>query len=177
MKIPRPLIIALSTATAFALSSCGDDEHAGHGHGHDHKGHDHEGHGHKGHDHDEVEAGPNGGRILTGVEPHAEFFVTGDRKVQIAFIDDDLKTVPVADQTVTVVSGDRADQTRMTFAKSGDVLLSEQALPDGMNFPVIVQIKTTPDAKSVVERFNLDLNQCPTCEFKEYACACDHGAH
>ena len=191
MKITRPLIIALSAATAYALSACGGD---GHGHSHDahvHKGHDHKGHDHdkdeehtKGgdkdhdhdhdHDHDPIEAGPNGGRILTGVEPHAEFFVTDDRKVQITFVDDDEKTVPVTGQSVNVVTGDRSNQTKIAFAKSGDVLLSEQALPDGMAFPVIVQIKTTPESKSVIEKFNLDLNRCPTCKFKEYACDCEH---
>ncbi len=180
MKITRPLIIALSAATAYALSACGGDDHDHDAH--DHKGHDHDKGGEHaeggdkdkdhGHDHDEIEAGPNGGRILTGVEPHAEFLVTDDRKVQIAFIDDDHKPVPVAGQSVNLVTGDRSDQTKIAFAKSGDVLLSEQALPEGMEFPVIVQIKTTPEAKSVIEKFNLDLKQCPTCKFKEYACAC-----
>lgn len=181
MKITRPLLIALSAATAYALSACGGgDDHADHDH--DHKGHDHDkkeeqakGGEHEGHDHDEAEAGPNGGRILTKVEPHAEFFVTDDRKVQITFVDDDHKTVPVTEQIVNLITGDRSDQTKISFAKSGDVLLSEQALPEGMDFPVVVQIKTTPSAKSVIENFNLDLNKCPTCKLKEYACTCDHG--
>ena len=40
--------------------------------------------------------------------------------------------------------------------------------------PVIVQIKAKPDAKSVVERFVLNLSDCPGCKYLEYACTCDH---
>jgi hypothetical protein len=39
----------------------------------------------------------------------------------------------------------------------------------------VVQIKAKPDAKSVTEKFNLNLNDCPTCKNKEYACTCAHG--
>ena len=45
------------------------------------KDHDH------GHTHAKKEAGPNGGRLLTALEPHAEFFVLPDRRVQITFLD------------------------------------------------------------------------------------------
>ena len=41
------------------------------------------------HKHEKKEAGPNGGKILTAMEPHAEFFVTSDRKVQITFLGQD----------------------------------------------------------------------------------------
>ena len=33
------------------------------------------------HDHEKKIAGPNGGRIITSVEPHVEFLVTKDSKV------------------------------------------------------------------------------------------------
>lgn len=119
-------------------------------------------------------AGPNGGRILTKVEPHAEFFVTADRKVQITFLGEDGKPVAPAAQTVTVTAGDRSAPVKLTFTQSGDTLLSEQSLPDGDNFPTVVQIKVTPDARTVVEKFNLNLSLCPGCKLAEYACTCDH---
>jgi len=119
-------------------------------------------------------AGPNGGKILTAVEPHAEFFVTADRKVQITFLGEDDKAIALAAQTVTVTAGERSAPTKLTFTKSGDTLLSDQALPAGNVFPAVVQIKLTPEAKTVVEKFNLNLSECPGCKLKEYACTCEH---
>lgn len=127
------------------------------------------------HDHGKKEAGPNGGRVIASVEPHLEFFVTSDRKVQITFLDDDEKAIAPAEQTVTVICGDRSSPTKLSFTKTGNVLLSDNTLPEGNDIPTVVQIKTTPDAKTVLEKFNLNLDQCPTCKFKEYACICEHG--
>lgn len=124
--------------------------------------------------HEKKEAGPNGGKILAKVEPHAEFFVTTDRKVQITFLGEDGKAIAPAAQAVTVICGDRSNPAKLTFAKSGSTLVSEQTLPDGNDFPAVVQIKVTPEAKTVVEKFNLNLSECPGCKLKEYACTCDH---
>jgi len=124
--------------------------------------------------HEKHEAGPNGGRILTKVEPHAEFFVMADRKVQITFLSEDGKAIAPAAQSVTVTAGDRSAPTKLTFVKSGDVLISEQPLPGGNDFPTVVQIKDTPEAKAVAEKFNLNLSECPGCKLKEYACTCAH---
>lgn len=141
-------------------------------------GHDHGPHtGHKVHTEaahaDDVKM-PNGGRLITSVEPHFEFYVTPERFVQITFIGDDGKVVPVAEQKVSAIGGDRSSPTKVEFVKQGDVLLSKAALPDMNNMPIVLQVKVTPDAKTVREKFNLNLNDCPTCSFKEYACACGH---
>jgi hypothetical protein len=119
-------------------------------------------------------AGPNGGRILAGLEPRAEFFVMADRKVKITFLNKDGKPVAPADQVVNVTAGDRSAPTRLTFVKSDGVLVSNAALPAGNDFPTVVQIKPAPDGKTVVERFNLDLSICDECKKAEYACICDH---
>ena len=53
-----------------------DDEHADHeSDDQNHEGDDHD------HDHIAKKAGPNGGRLLTNVEPYAEFFAKPDRSV------------------------------------------------------------------------------------------------
>lgn len=117
---------------------------------------------------------PNGGRLLAGVEPHAEFLVRADRRVQITFVDDAGKPVAPAAQVVTVTTGSRLSPTRLAFARSGDVLVSDVALPEGKNLPAVVQIKVKPDAKIVTERFNVDLSRCPDCKLAEYACTCAH---
>lgn len=138
------------------------------------KDHDHDKHEEHG-DHEKNEAGPNGGKVIHEVEPHLEFFVTKDRKVQITALGEDGKAVPIGEQSIRVTGGDRSNPTRMTFEKKGDVLVSDTAFPEGNDFPVVVQIKPKSDAKTVIEKFNLNLSDCPTCDYKEYACTCDHG--
>jgi len=127
-----------------------------------------------GHSHAKKEAGPNGGRLITSIDPHAEFFVTADRKVQITFVGEGEKPVAPADHVVAVTTGERTAPVKLTFVKSGEVLLSEQTIPEGHNLPVVLQIKQVPDAKAVVERFTLNLSQCPECKLAEYACICGH---
>lgn len=119
-------------------------------------------------------AGPNGGRILSGPEPRAEFYVTADRKVQITFLDADGKPIAPAEQIVTVTAGDRSAPTKLTFAKSGNVLISDVTLPAGDEVPTVVQITPTSEAKTVTEKFNVNLSTCPGCNLAEYACTCGH---
>lgn len=187
-KLLRPLAL-VAASVSFALVSCQDDDHdhAHHDGDHDHEHADHD-HGEEGHDHDHDHdhgddghaahepnvAGPNGGRVLMGIEPHVEFLVTEDRKVTLTFVDDDLKPVALAEQTATVIAGDRSAPTRLSFTKVGEQLVSDGVLPQGNDFPTVVQLKTTPDAAPVLEKFNLNLADCPTCDQLEYACTCDH---
>jgi hypothetical protein len=117
---------------------------------------------------------PNGGRIIEAVTPHAEFLVTPDKKIEVRFLDEAGKVIAPAAQVVTVTMGDRAAPTKLAFAKDGDKLVSDKVIPDGKELPVVLQIKTTPDAKTVAEKFNLNMATCPECKFSEYACACDH---
>lgn len=126
------------------------------------------------HDHGHAKAGPTGGKLITEVEPHAEFFVNKDNKVEIRFVDDDMKVIAPGEQVVTVTLGDRSAPTKLSFTKEGDKLISDKVVPEGNNLPTVVQIKTTADAKSVTEKFNLNLADCPECKHKEYACTCDH---
>lgn len=166
-KANKTTLAASILAIAFAGAGTLIAEEKGH------EGHDHAEHAEEGHE--EAKAGPNGGKVIHEVEPHLEFFVTKDRKVQITALDKDGKAVPIGEQSVSIIAGDRSNPTRMAFAKEGEVLVSDKAFPEGNDFPVVVQIKATPDAKTVMEKFNLNLNDCPTCKYKEYACTCAHG--
>jgi hypothetical protein len=118
---------------------------------------------------------PNGGRIIDSVTPNAEFCVTPEKKVEVRYLDAAGKVIAPAAQTVTVTMGDRAAPTKLAFTMNGDKLVSDKTIPEGKDLPVVVQIKATPDAKSVTEKFNLKLAKCPTCENAEYACTCAHG--
>ena len=141
-------------------------------HDHDHKEGEAKEHAHE---HGKKEAGPNGGRIVTATEPHFEFFVTPERKVKITFLGEDGKPVALKGQSVTAIGGERAKPTKLAFAKDGESLVSDKPLPEGKELPIVLQVKMTPDAKTVTEKFNVNLADCPTCEFKEYACICEHG--
>jgi len=162
-----PLLLTSAAALLFA-TGCDNKHHVEH----DHEGHDH------GHSHKKKDAGPNGGRILTAVTPHLEFLVREDRIVQLAALQD-LKAVPIGTQTATLTGGDRTNPSTLNFAKEGDVLVSDKPLPEGKNFPVILQVAATAGADLATEKFQLNLADCPTCNYKEYACICNHshGSH
>ncbi len=100
--------------------------------------------------------------------------MTPERKIQITFIDDEGNALPLENPTVSAISGDRSSPTRMTFEKRGGSLVSDKPLPEGDAVPIILQIRTTPGANNITEKFNVDLENCPTCEHREYACVCEH---
>jgi hypothetical protein len=151
-----PIVLMVLTPIVSAVDGMADSVHA------------------EGHAHQKKTAGPNGGRVLMKVDPHAEFFVLSDRKVQITFLGDDGKVIAPGAQVITVTAGSRAAPTKLNFSRLGDVLLSDAALPEGNNFPAVVQIKVTAEAKAVIEKFNVNLSTCSGCSLAEYACTCGH---
>ena len=164
MKTTKSILTVLTIA-AYALMPAVAEE----------KDHDHEGHDHEGHDHGKIVAGPSGGRVIMDVEPHLEFFVNADRSVTITALDDHNKAAKMGEQTVKIIAGKRTSPTTLTFSAKEGKLVSSGKLPAGNDFPVVVQIKTAKDAKTVNAKFNVNLNDCPSCDYKEYACTCDHG--
>lgn len=146
------------------------------GSGHDDSAHSHAadgGHSHGAAEH-KSEGGPNGGRLITIVDPHLEFLVTPERLVQITFLGHDGEVVPAGEQVVSAIGGKRSAPTKVTFVKKEGRLISTEALPAMKNMPIILHIKATPEAKSVRETFYLNMSDCPGCDFKEYACICGH---
>lgn len=118
---------------------------------------------------------PNNGRTINTVTPHAEFLVNPEKKLEVRFLDAAGKVIAPAAQVVTVTMGERAAPTKLIFTQDGDKLVSDKVIPEGKELPVVLQIKTTPDAKAVSAKFNLNMAKCPTCLNAEYACTCDHG--
>jgi hypothetical protein len=121
---------------------------------------------------DKVPAGPKGGRVLEKTSPRAEFFVEKDRTATITFYDAARKPVPAAEQTVTLQADAPSGKQRIEFEKKGDVLASKAKLPEGDAYNVVVQFKSTPEAKPQNYRFKLDTSICNGCKLAEYACAC-----
>lgn len=158
MKIATHLLATLALCSYAPLAAGADDKH-------------------EDHDHGKIVAGPNGGRVLTGVEPHLEFFVNKDRTVTITALDDNNKAAKITSQSVSIIAGKRSNPTRLNFTEKDGVLISDGKLPEGNDFPVVVQIRTAEGAKKVNAKFNVNLADCPSCDYKEYACACAHGDH
>jgi len=77
-------------------------------------------------------------------------------------------------QVIAVTAGDRSKPTKLEFKEDGGKLVSSNALPAGNDFPVSVSIKPSASGKAVYEKFNLNLEKCPTCKHQEYACICAH---
>jgi len=150
----KTIITALFATAALAAAPLGMAAEKDHKHEGEHAGHDH--------DDDKGKKGPNGGILLHSVEPHVEFIVTKDRKAKILFIDDDNKVVAPGTQVVTATGGDRANPTRLTFAKgegeNANALVSDKEIPAGEHVDIVLQIKTAPDAKAVTERLTLHLH-------------------
>jgi hypothetical protein len=119
-----------------------------------------------------VQAGPKGGRLLEMDAPRAEFFVEKDRTVSLTFYDTKLKPVTVSDQNATATAETTSGKVKMEFVKKGDALVSRTALPEGDGYTVVLQLKSTADAKPKNFRIPLELHICGGCNRAEYACTC-----
>lgn len=148
MKRKLPTIIALLLSPlAFAA-----DDHAQSKEKHD--DHEHEEH---------VTQGPNGGHVVKSQAGFAfEITVDKERKARIVILDKDNKATALADQSINGIAGERSAPVKIAFAKGKDadasVLISDKPLPAGAHVPMLLVIKTTPDAKAVTERFELHLH-------------------
>ena len=120
-----------------------------------------------------VKAGPRKGRILELEGVNAEFFVEKDRTVSIAFYNAAGKQQPATAQVVTATAEAPSAKTKLEFEKKGDLLVSKAPLPAGEGYQVVVQAKTTADAKPKNFRIKLETHQCKKCGHPEYACTCD----
>lgn len=122
---------------------------------------------------EKVTAGPKGGRVLEKITPKAEFFVEKDQTATITFYDANMKPVPVAEQSVTVMADAKEGKEKIEFEKKGDVLVSKSRLPNVQDGNVVVQFKEKADAKPQNFRFKVNTNTCGECKRAEYACTCD----
>jgi hypothetical protein len=132
----------------------------------------------KGHDHDKPIPGPKGGRILEVEGGHAEFFVQPDKKVSISFYDSEMKPAAPGDQVVKVVAEGPSGKATLDFERAGDAFVSSSALPEGDGYRIVVQIKSTAEAKAQNFRVDYHTEVCGECKHPEYACTCpDHQGH
>ncbi len=120
-----------------------------------------------------VKAGPRKGLLLDLGGKQAEFFVEKDRSISIAVYDAALKAQPASTEVITATAEAPSGKTKIEFEKKGDLLVSTTKLPEGEGYQVVLQAKSTPDAKTKNFRIKLQLYICKGCGNAEYACTCD----
>lgn len=123
---------------------------------------------------EKIVGGPKGGKLLENTSPRAEFFVEKDRKVTITFYDENLKPVPAAEQTATVIAQAKSGKQTLEFEKKDGALVSKTPLPEGDGYVVVVQLQAKPDARPQNFRIQYDTHICGGCKRAEYACTCGH---
>lgn len=119
------------------------------------------------------QAGPNGGLLLK-TEPRAEFFVNTERKVEIVFLDADLRPIPLEQRNVRVTAMAPSGRKVMEFDRKENVFVSTVPLPDGDGYTIVTQIWQTADGRPENFRIVYDDYICGGCDLVEYACICDH---
>lgn len=120
-----------------------------------------------------VKAGPRKGLLLDLGSKQAEFFVEKDRSISIAVYDAALKAQPASTEVITATAEAPGGKTKIEFEKKGDLFVSTTKLPEGEGYQIVVQAKSTPDAKTKNFRIKLQLYICKGCGNAEYACTCD----
>lgn len=121
--------------------------------------------------HGNIEIGPDGGRILEFSKNetiHGEVTVK-DGKFHVAIRDKEMKSVALADQTLTITGGDRNNPEKLPVEKQGDHFTAP-TVKDGQW--VIFQFRETPSAKPVTARFQYETSTCGECKKAEWLCAC-----
>ncbi len=122
-------------------------------------------------------AGPKGGRIVTTEAPHVEFFVEKDRTVAVTFYDAALKPVAPGSQVISVIAEDKSGKAQLALEKTATVFSSKQALPEGDDYTVVVQVRDAAGAKPKNYRVLFHDEICKECKRAEYACICDDAGH
>ena len=120
-----------------------------------------------------VKAGPRKGLILDLDGKQAEFFVEKDRTISIAVYDAAMKAQPASTEVITATAEAPSGKAKMAFEVKDGKLVSTTKLPEGEGYQVVVQAKSTPDAKTKNFRIKLLLYTCKECSNPEYACTCD----
>ncbi|NQX00844.1 hypothetical protein HQ447_09305 [bacterium] len=121
--------------------------------------------------HEGVELGPNKGRIIefsTDESMHGEV-TEKDGKLNIALLDKDMKLVKVEAQSLTATAGTREKPLKIeTTATDGGFTLATPGVDEWL----ILQYKSTPEAKPITARLHFITKTCPPCGNPEWRCAC-----
>ncbi len=133
--------------------------------------------GEDGHDHDKVISGPKGGKIVEVEGGHAEFFVQPDKKVSVTFYGEAMNPIPPAGQAVTLIAEAPAGKAKLELEATADAFVTKEPLPEGDGYRIVLQIRSSADAKPQNFRIDYDTEVCGKCNRAEYACTCTGDGH
>jgi hypothetical protein len=122
--------------------------------------------------HERITVGPGDGRLAfldSTTTPSAEFNVK-DGKLHITLLDKDLKPIALAEQTLTITTGERGNAKKLEVSKAGNNFTA--ALPAGEDFWCVFQLKETKAAKSITFRVHYRAEICAECKKAEWRCIC-----
>jgi|TARA_B110000305_G_scaffold2760_1_gene2634 hypothetical protein len=121
--------------------------------------------------HGEIELGPNKGRILefsANETMHGEV-TEKDGKLHIALLDNDMKPVKVAVQSLTATAGTRQAPVKNEVTKNKTSFIL--SVPKEGEW-IILQYKENDSAKAITARLHFDTKACAPCGKPEWRCAC-----
>ena len=110
------------------------------------------------------------GRLLEASGVKAEFLIKPDRHIALTFLDAAGKPMARGERNVVV----KVDGKDLALEAKPEGFVSKQPLPAKEPAPIVVQIRTTAEAKPTNFRLTLNTANCSGCKHQEYACTCDH---
>ena len=121
--------------------------------------------------HEGIELGPNKGRIIelsSDESLHGEV-LEKDGKLHITLSDKDMKPMKIEAQTLTAISGQRNNPTKLEVTVQGEAFTL--ATPTAGDW-LILQFKASADAKAITARLHYDTKKCEPCSNPEWRCGC-----
>ncbi|MEM6883937.1 MAG: hypothetical protein AAF571_02820 [Verrucomicrobiota bacterium] len=127
--------------------------------------------------HEEKIKSPNGGRMIELEPYHVEFYATPERMIQVRFYDHDMKPVQLDQAQIQVVAQAESGTQKYDLLLKEGVFLSDQLLPEGESYHLVLRIKTDSESSFKNIRFLFDPSICSDCKLGEYACTCEGHNH
>jgi hypothetical protein len=110
------------------------------------------------------------GSLLEASGVKAEFLIKPDRHVVLTFLDATGKPMARGERSVVV----KVDGKDLALEAKPEGFVSKEPLAAKEPAPIVVQVRTTAEAKPTNFRLTLNTAHCGGCKRQEYACTCDH---
>jgi len=125
--------------------------------------------------HEGAPLGPNGGRL---VEFSKDRSLRGEvtlvkGQFRVALLGADLKPVAIQDQVLVVTGGERRKPQKPEVRLEGGHFVF--AALNGTEYPLVLQLRPTKDARPITAKFTYDAAICSACKQAEWLCKC--GSH
>jgi hypothetical protein len=123
--------------------------------------------------HGAVDLGPNKGRLLEFSRDKSVRgeIVLKEGEFRVGLLDKDLKPLPIATQSLAVITGDRDNPTTLKV----EVKENQFAFPQHQKekHHLILRYRVAPDSLPVTVRVPFDPSECSGCKQPEWLCTCE----